>query len=170
MSTRKPTRPASGRRTAGGANQDIINFLNKTGAPKANLNRQDSGLTRASEELSGRGGTVRPKNGHLKPPSGLGDYGTGDGEGGGGADYGARKRNPYSAADKNDKIIEIERENNTLKEKENFLQQEIKMMSTKLRRVEALIKSRGRTADEYGDYDAQDMAMDLKSECDDIRD
>ena len=37
-------------------------------------------------------------------------------------DYGARKRMPMSAADKKDKVIEFERENNTLKEKENFLQ------------------------------------------------
>lgn len=55
-------------------------------------------------------------------------------------DYGARKRMPMSAADKKDKIIEFERENNTLKEKENFLQTEIKMLTTKLRRVEGLIK------------------------------
>ena len=75
-----------------------------------------------------------------------------------------------NAADKNDKIIEFERENNTLKEKENFLQQEIKMMQTKLRRVEGLIKSRGRAADDYGDYDVNDMQRDLKSECDDLRD
>lgn len=47
---------------------------------------------------------------------------------------------PMSAADKKDKIIEFERENNTLKEKENFLNEEIKMLTTKLRRVEGLIK------------------------------
>ena len=47
---------------------------------------------------------------------------------------------PMNAADKKDKIIEIERENNTLKEKENFLNHEIKMMKTKLRRVENLFK------------------------------
>jgi len=47
---------------------------------------------------------------------------------------------PISAADKKDKVIEIERENNTLKEKENFLTQEVKMLTTKLRRVEGLIK------------------------------
>ena len=77
---------------------------------------------------------------------------------------------PMSAADSKDKIIEIERENNTLKEKENFLRQEITMMTTKLRRVETLIKSRGRGADDEGDYDASDMVRDLKDECDDLRD
>ena len=35
---------------------------------------------------------------------------------------------PVSAADQKDRIIEFERENNTLKEKENFLRQEILMM------------------------------------------
>lgn len=62
-----------------------------------------------------------------------------------------------SAADKNDKIIEIERENNILKEKENFLTMEIKMMSTKLKRVESLIKRRGRTGEDDGQYDISDM-------------
>ena len=69
-------------------------------------------------------------------------------------DYGARKRMPMSAADKKDKIINIERENYTLKEKENFLQQEILLMKTKLRRVEALMHSRARANDDLGDsYD-----------------
>ena len=77
---------------------------------------------------------------------------------------------PISAADQKDKIIEFERENNTLKEKENFLRQEITMMTTKLRRVEGLIKSRGRMADDLGDYDVTDMQRDLKEECDDLRD
>ena len=77
---------------------------------------------------------------------------------------------PISAADQKDKIIEFERENNTLKEKENFLKQEITMMTTKLRRVETLIKSRGRMADDFGDYDVTDMQRDLKEECDDLRD
>ena len=85
-------------------------------------------------------------------------------------DYGARKRMPMSAADKKDKIIEFERENNTLKEKENFLNEEIKMLTTKLRRVEGLIKQRGRNDDESGDYDITDMQQDLKGECDDLRD
>ena len=77
---------------------------------------------------------------------------------------------PISAADQKDKIIEFERENNTLKEKENFLRQEITMMTTKLRRVEAMIKSRGRMADEFGDYDVSDMQRDLRDECEDLKD
>ena len=44
------------------------------------------------------------------------------------------------------------------------------MMSTKLRRVETLIKSRGRAAEDFGDYDVSDMQRDLKDECDDLRD
>jgi len=75
-----------------------------------------------------------------------------------------------SAADQQDKIIEIERENNILKEKENFLMQEIKMMMTKLKRVENLIKKRARTADAGGEYDIVDMQQDLQSECEDLRD
>ena len=76
-----------------------------------------------------------------------------------------------SAADKKDKVIEFERENNTLKEKENFLNQEVKMLTTKLRRVEALIKQRGHGYDdESGDYDVSDMQRDLRDECQDLRD
>lgn len=43
-------------------------------------------------------------------------------------DYGARKRMPQSAADKNDRIMDLERENNTLKSKENLLKDEITKM------------------------------------------
>ncbi len=85
-------------------------------------------------------------------------------------DYGARKRMPMSAADKKDKVIELERENNALKEKENFLQQEIKMMKTKLLRVEGLIKKRARAnTDDDGSYDISDMHADLNSECEDVK-
>lgn len=110
----------------------------------------------------------KPANNYA--PSGASDYD------GGGAfdlptrDYGARKRNPYSAADKKDKIIEFERENNTLKEKENFLYQEVTMMKTKLQRVETLMKSRARATDDISDYDVTDMQRDLRGECDDLRD
>ena len=50
------------------------------------------------------------------------------------------------------------------------MRQEITMMTTKLRRVEAMIKSRGRMADELGDYDVSDMQRDLKDECEDLKD
>ena len=78
---------------------------------------------------------------------------------------------PVSAADQKDRIIQFERENNTLKEKENFLRQEILMMQTKFRRVETLIKSRSRVADDgtMDEYDITDMQRDLKGECDDLR-
>ena len=50
-----------------------------------------------------------------------------------------------------------------MKEKENFLRQEILMMQTKLRRVESLIKSRSRATEDLGDadYDVTDMQRDL---------
>jgi len=44
------------------------------------------------------------------------------------SDYGARKRMPQSAADKKDRIINLEKENNVLKEKENLLKVEITKM------------------------------------------
>jgi len=58
-----------------------------------------------------------------------------------------------------------------LKEKENFLRQEILMMQTKLRRVESLIKSRSRATEDLGDadYDVTDMQRDLKTECEDLK-
>ena len=44
------------------------------------------------------------------------------------------------------------------------------MLTTKLRRVEGLIKTRGRGMDEdSGDYDVSDMQRDLKDECEDLR-
>ena len=69
-------------------------------------------------------------------------------------------------------MIEIERENNTLKEKENFLQHEIKMMKTKLRRVENLFKQRDHLADDAqsDSYSVTDMQRSLRGECDDLRD
>ena len=119
--------------------------------------------------MSGR--FMNTRKGAEKPPSGASDYedkfGSYDVPT---RDYGARKRNPYSAADKKDKIIEFERENNTLKEKENFLYQEVTMMKTKLQRVETLMKSRARATDDISDYDVTDMQRDLKGECDDLRD
>ena len=47
-----------------------------------------------------------------------------------------------SSPDKRDKIIRLETENNTLKEKENILQSEITKMQTKLRRIDGLLRSR----------------------------
>lgn len=174
----------------GKANKDILNFLS-TGKDKARLpqagatqigtsgggapafDRQNTGFSRASGDFSDRGytrGKTAPGGfSNVHAPVGASDYGdlgipTQD------RNYGQRKRMPISAADQKDKIIEFERENNTLKEKENFLRQEITMMSTKLRRVESLIKSRGRMADDFGEYDVTDMQRDLKEECDDLRD
>lgn len=44
-----------------------------------------------------------------------------------------------SSPDRKDKTMQLEIENNTLKEKENLLEREIVSMHTKLRRIEALI-------------------------------
>jgi hypothetical protein len=130
--------------------------------------RQDSGFTRDSNDYSERAQTREKPYGAA--PAGGSDFGdlgipTQD------RSYGARKRNPIDPADKNDRIIQIERENNTLKEKENFLRQEILMMQTKLRRVESLIKSRSRATDNLGDgdYDVTDMQRDLKTECEELK-
>ena len=105
-------------------NADISSFLNTRGKT-ANVSknmadrafaRQDSGLTRASGDLSGRFGETRKA-----APNALDDYGFPAAPPKSFNDYGARKRMPMSAADKKDKVIELERENNVLKEKENFL-------------------------------------------------
>ena len=106
------------------SNADISNFLNrgnsmrsKAGAADRGLARQDSGFTRASGELSGRFAETR-KGANMAAPNALDDYGFPAAKT---ANYGARKRMPMSQADRKDKVIELERENNTLKEKENFL-------------------------------------------------
>ena len=132
--------------------------------------RQDSGFTRDSGDYSRRETFIPTTVKGRAPPTGGSDFGdlgipTQD------RNYGARKRMPMDPADKNDKIISFERENNTLKEKENFLRQEILMMQTKLRRVEGLIKSRSRANDDFGDgdYNVSDMQHDLKGECDDLK-
>ena len=116
-------RPASGMKKP---NMDIINFvkqgsqLNERSRPAdTGINRQDSYFSRASGGVSGRAVDSTRKGatlaGGFEP-----DFDAYDG--GRDRDYGARKRMPMSAADKKDKIINIERENYTLKEKENFLQ------------------------------------------------
>ena len=70
--------------------------------------------------------------------------------------YGERKRVPFSEADRKDKIMETEKENNALQEKENYLRQEILMMETKLRRVEELCTRRARAQENAGDYNITD--------------
>jgi len=78
-----------------------------------------------------------------------------------------RKRNAISAADKKDKIFELEEENNKLKEKENLLQSEVTKMQTKLRRIEALMRSKG-NIDENSVYDANALQRDLQKEYDNL--
>ena len=137
------------------ANKDIVDFLTQK-TQKSNSSRRDSAtLSRAGAPDANE--NVNRRNTFVDD-SDFGDLGIPTADRKAGANnYGARKRMPMSAADKKDKIIEFERENNALKEKENFLRQEILMMTTKLRRVEGLIKSRGRAAVGDSDYDITDM-------------
>ena len=65
-----------------------------------------------------------------------------------------------SSPDKKDRVINLEKENNTLKEKENILQTEIIKMQTKLRRIDGLIRSRSAAGGETG-YDSHDLQRDL---------
>lgn len=81
-------------------------------------------------------------------------------------DYGARKRMPQSAAEKKDRIINLEKENNVLKEKENLLKVEVTKMQTKLHRIEGLLRSRSHHA---GETDARQMASDLQSEFEELQ-
>jgi predicted nuclease with TOPRIM domain len=76
-------------------------------------------------------------------------------------DFGQRKRNPLSSPDKKDRIINLEKENNTLKEKENLLQTEVMKMQTKLRRIEGLIRSRSAVGGDSATYDSYDLQQDL---------
>ena len=83
-------------------------------------------------------------------------------------DYGARKRNTMSSPDKKDRIIRLESENNTLKEKENILQSEITKMQTKLRRIDGLLRSRSAIGGDSG-YDSHDLQRDLQNEFDQLK-
>ena len=47
-----------------------------------------------------------------------------------------------SSLDRKDKVMNLEQENNVLKEKKNLLETEVKKMETKLRRIEALMRTR----------------------------
>ncbi len=64
-----------------------------------------------------------------------------------------KKRAEGASKDRKDKTIQLEIENNELKEKENLLQREIKSMQTKLRRIENLIQQRHK----FGDDDSIDI-------------
>ena len=70
-----------------------------------------------------------------------------------------------SSPDKKDRVINLEKETNTLKEKENILQTEIIKMQTKLRRIDGLIRSRSAAGGETG-YDSHDLQRDLQNEFD----
>lgn len=73
-----------------------------------------------------------------------------------------------SSPDKKDRIIRLESENNTLKEKENILQSEITKMQTKLRRIDGLLRSRSAIGGDSG-YDSHDLQRDLQNEFDQLK-
>ena len=73
-----------------------------------------------------------------------------------------------SSPDKKDRIIRLESENNTLKEKENILQSEITKMQTKLRRIDGLLRSRSAIGGDSG-YDSHDLQRDLQNEFDHLK-
>lgn len=64
--------------------------------------------------------------------------------------------------------MDMEQENNILKEKKNLLGTEVKKMETKLRRIEALMRSRGNLGGD-STYDAKDLQKDLQSEFDNLK-
>jgi predicted nucleic acid-binding Zn-ribbon protein len=93
--------------------------------------------------------------------------------GAGNADYNEKfrqKRTGLSAKDRKDKELELERENNTLKNKKNLLEQEVVKMETKLKRIDELLRSRSLAAGDNTGYDAQDLQRDLQREYDKLKD
>ena len=73
-----------------------------------------------------------------------------------------------TSADKKDRVMFYERENNVLKAKGTLLTQEITKMKTKLHRIEELMRTRGKLTD-GNDYGISDMQRDLEDECEDIK-
>lgn len=64
--------------------------------------------------------------------------------------------------------MDMEQENNILKEKKNLLEVEVKKMETKLRRIEALMRQRSSVGDDAG-YDANALQRDLQNEFDQLK-
>ena len=108
---------------------------------------------------------TRPKenagNRNNRPPSATGPA-TGPGPA-----YG-KARMRMTSADKKDKVMFYERENNVLKAKGTLLTQEITKMKTKLHRIEELMRTRGKLTD-GNDYGISDVQRDLEDECADIK-
>lgn len=59
-----------------------------------------------------------------------------------------KNRGGMSSLDRKDKVMNLEQENNVLKEKKNLLETEVKKMETKLRRIEALMRTRTGISDQ----------------------
>lgn len=79
-----------------------------------------------------------------------------------------KKRTGQTSIDRKDKILNMEQENDLLKQKKNLLESEVKKMETKLHRIEALMRSRGRLGEETG-YDANALQRDLQNEYDQLK-
>jgi len=56
-----------------------------------------------------------------------------------------------------------------LKNKKNMLEAEVKKMETKLRRIEALMRSRSNAVGQEGAQSAQDLQRDLQNEFDNLK-
>ena len=63
--------------------------------------------------------------------------------------------------------MNLEQENDKLKQKKNLLNMEVRKMETKLRRIEALMRSRANTAGDTG-FDQADLQKDLQAEFDNL--
>jgi hypothetical protein len=86
-------------------------------------------------------------------------------------DSAGNRHKVFNKADKADRCINLERENNTLKEKGNLLSLEIHKMSTKVKRINGLMNKRYKHAHtEEGAYDVLDMEADLRGEIDSLKD
>lgn len=65
--------------------------------------------------------------------------------------------------------MELELENNTLKNKKNLLEKEVMKMETKLKRIDELLRSRSMAAGDNTGYDARDLQRDLQNEYDKLK-
>lgn len=100
-------------------NKGVLDYI--SGMPSTN----EAGIKAGNQIANG----ARPPSG-LAPPSNQ------------------RNRGGMTSLDRKDKVMDLEQENNILKEKKNLLEVEVKKMETKLRRIEALMRSRTGMSDQ----------------------
>jgi cell division protein FtsB len=121
-------------------NKGVLDYI--SGAPSATTN--NAGIKAGSQIASNN-----------RPPSGLAPSTTVN-----------RNRGGMTSLDRKDKVMDLEQENNILKEKKNLLEVEVKKMETKLRRIEALMRSRSGMSDQI---DANQLQKDLQNEFDQLK-